>query len=473
MRSILTVLFRRKATVLTLAALVLTATIAGTLLMPKQYESHLKILIKNERADPIVSPDPSQRAELRGDVSEVAVNSEIELLTSTPILQKIAAECRLDARENQSGGPEMAIERAVRRLRSDLKITPVRKTSIIQVSYSSDNSARSAAVLRSLSDLYLDAHLKARGVAGTQDFFRTEADQYQQNLVQAESRLSDFRRSGNLTVIGEQKDLTLRSAVDLEKQLNDTSAAIADNASRIQRLRTEIESNQPRMVTQRRVVSNQYSVERLHTMLAELTNKRTDLLTKFRADDRLVTDLDQQIRDTNAALERATKLSGIEEASDVNPLRQTLETELARATVERDGLVARRTSLTAALGRQRARLSNLETATAQDNDLQRTVKEAEDNYLLYKRKQEEARIADSLDRSKIANVAIAEAPLESSLPAKPNVPLNFALGALLACFVSTGAAFALEYARIVFHGPADLESEMNLPVLATAPYSRG
>src|SRR2546427_4639833 len=39
----------------------------------------------------------------------------------------------------------------------------------------------------------------------------------------------------------------------------------------------------------------------------------------------------------------------------------------------------------------------------------RNVKAAEDNYLLYLRKQEEARISDALDRRQIVNVSIAQA----------------------------------------------------------------
>jgi len=48
--------------------------------------------------------------------------------------------------------------------------------------------------------------------------------------------------------------------------------------------------------------------------------------------------------------------------------------------------------------------------------LQRDKKEAEDNYQLYAKKREEARIADELDRQKITNVSIAEAATVPQLP---------------------------------------------------------
>jgi hypothetical protein len=64
---------------------------------------------------------------------------------------------------------------------------------------------------------------------------------------------------------------------------------------------------------------------------------------------------------------------------------------------------------------------------------------------LYARKTEEARIAESLDRQKISNVAIADTPLEPHVASKPNVRLNLALGVFLAGLLSVGTAFSAEY----------------------------
>ena len=47
---------------------VVAAVVAGTFLLPKQYESRMKILVKNERADPIVSATPSGN-DYRGEVA--------------------------------------------------------------------------------------------------------------------------------------------------------------------------------------------------------------------------------------------------------------------------------------------------------------------------------------------------------------------------------------------------------------------
>src|SRR6202012_5243513 len=109
---------------------------------------------------------------------------------------------------------------------------------------------------------------------------------------------------------------------------------------------------------------------------------------------------------------------------------------LAKEEAAYAGLEARRQELSRQAEGYRAQLYKLAESTTEYDDLIRSEKEAEENYLLYARKTEEARIAESLDQEKIANVAIAESPTEPHLPSKPNVPLNLGLGVLLAGFLS-------------------------------------
>jgi uncharacterized protein involved in exopolysaccharide biosynthesis len=132
------------------------------------------------------------------------------------------------------------------------------------------------------------------------------------------------------------------------------------------------------------------------------------------------------------------------------------------------GLQSRRDELKRQTATYRGKLASLAGITTTFDDLMRTQKEAEENYLLYSKKTEEARIAESLDTQKIANVAIAEAPVEPRQPSKPNVPMNIALGFFMACVLSFGLAFTVEYFRTSVEQPQELEDLTGLPVLATS-----
>src|SRR5207244_741730 len=77
-----------------------------------------------------------------------------------------------------------------------------------------------------------------------------------------------------------------------------SEAAGDETPNRINLVEQQITVLPKRVVTQSRSLPNQYSAERLNTMLGEMQNRRTQLLTKFRPDDRLVLELDEQIRTT-------------------------------------------------------------------------------------------------------------------------------------------------------------------------------
>ena len=103
------------------------------------------------------------------------------------------------------------------------------------------------------------------------------------------------------------------------------------------------------------------------------------------------------------------------------------------------------------------------------DDLKREVKQAEDNYQLYAKKREEARIADELDRQKITNVSIAEVATASQIPTSPNRPVNLMLGIVLAAFLSLGSVFSAEMLSDAVYTPRELEGLTGAPVLATVP----
>ena len=425
------------------------AVVAVTLSLPKRYESTMKVLVKKERADLLVTPGHTSEMTPAPDVTEADLNSEVELLRSGDILRPVVLQCGLEKREIngvQAAGPSSpeAEEKALRKLQKELQVSPVRKSNVIQISYLDRDPATAASVLRELSTRYLDAHLSLHGAPGSYDFFRDQSARHQKELNDAENALESYSKKNGLFVIDEQKDLLLRQITEAQTNLDSLQAQIRGDNDRIVQVRQSLKSISPRIVTQSKVLPNQTSVERLHTMLAELRNKRTDALTKFRPDDRMVVDLDQQIADTQTALDRASKISAVEQATDVNPLTQELESDLAKADADRATARAKAESLQISLSGYRSKLAGITGSTNDYDALNRKVTEAKQTYLLYKQKEEEARIAGLLDSQKIANVAIAETPREAVLPTSPNVKMDILMGGVFAVFLSVMAGWTVQ-----------------------------
>ncbi len=469
-------LFRRKGLVLLTFLTVIAGTVVVTLFLPDKYESRMKILVKNQRVDVAITPANAQSPSVMADaeVTENQINSEIELLTSKDLLTQVVKECGLASAKpgwlSRTPPTEtVRIERAVNQLSKDLAISPVRKANIIAISYASNSPELSAKVLNRLGELYLEKHLKLHHPEGATDFFQTQADEYESQLKQAEQRFTEFQQSNNLVVLHQQKELTLQKTAEAKASLLASEAAVNEATQKIKRVEQQLASMPERVLTQSRSLPNQYSAERLNTMMVELQTRRAQLLTKFNPEDRLVREVDEQIRITREALDKAERKSAVEEATGLNPLRQALETELARARLEQSAAMARRATLTGQLQQYQGALDQLEANTARHNDLQRQVKEAEENYQLYARKREESRIADELDRQKITNVSIAEAPTPAQLPTSPNRPLNLVLGVVLAGFLCIGSVLSAELLDDTVYSARQLEALTGSPVLATVP----
>ena len=472
-RIVVTAAFRhRRLIVITLMTTVLIV-LAGILLIPARYESRLKILVKNARANVLVTPQSTNGAAYSGEVSETQINTEIELLRSRDLLEQVIKDCDLASSTLQTGGTASErYEKAARQLEKDLKIVPIKKSNVIEVTYFAKSPELPAAVLKRLADLYLDKHLRLHHTPGTYDFFTVQSKQYEGELHNAEARLSDFQQKTGLISVDQQKEIYLRKYADAKSRLHDSEAALSGARGHIARIQEQLAKTNKRVITQSRTLPNQYSVERMNTMLVELQNRRTQLLTKFQPNDRLVKEVEEQIDNTRGALKKAIGSTSIEESTDLNPLRQSLESELTKARLEEAGASASRDSLAVQVAEYGGFLSNLESGVNVYDDLKRQIKSAEGNYQLYAKKQEEARIADELDRQKITNVSIAEAPTALPSPARLSRGFALALGLFLAMLLSAGLAVTSEFFREDIQTAGELEKACGGAVLATVPFLR-
>jgi uncharacterized protein involved in exopolysaccharide biosynthesis len=245
--------------------------------------------------------------------------------------------------------------------------------------------------------------------------------------------------------IENQKDLLLRRSSELQAQVTEANAVISEVTARIDQLKDATASMTPTVLAQTRSIPNQYSVERLTTMLTEMKNRRTQLLAKFQPSDRAIIEIQQEIADTVATLEAVRRDPTSEETTALNPLRESLIADLSKARVQLNGLRARRENLAREDTGLWNQTAHLERSTPEYDSLNRRFKAVEGNYQLYQTKSEEARIAEALDQEKITNVSVAQVPVVPAVPSSSSRALLLLVGLCLAGFVSVGTAVAAEF----------------------------
>jgi polysaccharide biosynthesis transport protein len=463
-RDLADALFRRKW-FLAISTFLLAAFVgAAWFYTAGTYEAQMVLLVRNNRAEVVVTPGQASGAVPQAGLTEGQIATEVQILMSRNSLRQVVRRAGLVAAAN--GGAEAA-ERTALALEKQIKVAPNVKAGLIVVRYSHKSPEQAARVLRELLALYTDRHIQVHKGGGT-DFFERQSAQQAERLREAQQKLAEFQKSERIFLLNEQKDINLRKAMELEAAHRESQLAFREGRERVAALEQMVRSLTPRITTQVRNIPNQALAEKLQTMLAELGNRRTDLLAKFRSDDRLVQQIDQQIAGTRATLEQALKATATEQATDVNPLRQSLDGDLARARMNQQVLKARIATLGAQIGDYKKELAALEESTAAYNELLREVRTLEENHLLYARKWEESRIADALDSSKIANVTVVEAPEAPTAPLQRSLLLPF--GAFLLGFgllVCVALLSGLHGQRL--YTPRAIFLASGIEVLATVP----
>lgn len=439
--------------------------------MPDQYQSQVKILVKNARVNPMVSLDQQTQGVLYVDeVSEARINTEIELLTSTDVLRQVVARCHLGDLFNKSiHNPEARDNIALRQLQKDLVVSAVRKSDIIEVTYQSPDPRRSAAVVRTLSGLYLDAHLKLHGSPGSSGFFQQIANSYSNKLASAEAELAEFRQVHHIVALPEEKSLALEQTTDLEKSLAASSAAMRRDGEAANHLHTVVGTTPAMIETERRALPNQNSAEQLALLLLTLRNKRAEAVRKYMPDDRIVTELDAQIDQTEAALKVAQDGKAQEVTTGSNPTLLSAQEQYIRTSSNFDGNLAQTRQLAQDLKVNRARLVALDTATVPYEGLERRTKQLEDLTEFYKKKSEEAQVNDELDTQRISNVTIAEQPFQAEVPSSPKRGLILSLGFLWSLMIAIATAVVIDLFDERVSSPYELEQATGLPILAFLP----
>ena len=300
LRDIVAGLFNRKWLIILTLVTSVVATGVFAWRTPEKYESRMKFYIKNVRVEtPVTTGKDEQVVAEGGEVSESVITSEMELIKSRDLLMEVVKQTNLARpKDTEKGVTDSDIESAVYKLEKELILAPLKKANFIEVSYSSTSPQIAALVLNKLGELYLDKHLKLHRPPGTSDFFKTQANQYQDDLKSAENKISNFEQQKDAVDIDRQKELILTKLTDVSGKLKDLNGKIAQDDKRISALDTQLAGMDRRVVTQSKVLPNQYSVERLNTMLVELKNRRIQMLAKFRPEDRAVREVDDQIHES-------------------------------------------------------------------------------------------------------------------------------------------------------------------------------
>jgi uncharacterized protein involved in exopolysaccharide biosynthesis len=479
MKDILGIGFRHKQKMIVCFCAIVVGAILVSIIMPPTYKAHTKLLLKRERVDPVISPGQEAPVMMQNEISEEELNSEVELLESDDVLRQVVVNCGLQNRRPsiwqrlglQKSDPQEDIAKATTQLRAELQVSAIAKTNLISLSYSSDDPKKAANVLKNIDEIYITSNAEVHRPHGQYKFFEQEAERYQSELKDAEQQLKQFAAESGGVAPQIARDNTLAKLSEFTGSLEQTRAEMAATEQKIQTLEKQSDQLPSRITTQLREADDASVLQGLKGTLMTLELKRTELLTKYQPTYPLVLEVEKEIADTRQSIDNESTKPVKEQTTDSNPSYQYVSTELLKAKADFSAEQARAAATQTIVAMYRQQAEELEQKGIIHQDLVRAQKASEDNFLLYQKKREEARLSDALDARRILNVVVVEQAFVPVLPASsPWAIIGF--GLIIAMLASVGVALGADYLDPSLRTPSEVVNELNVALLAAVPYQR-
>jgi uncharacterized protein involved in exopolysaccharide biosynthesis len=291
-------------------------------------------------------------------------------------------------------------------------------------------------------------------------------------LQASAAALRQFEAAHGLVAPQKQRELALQQVADYETQLNTIRACAREASEQIDFLERQLAAEPERIRSQTRNVYNSLLGALKHELDSLRVRYKASLLAAPESPGRQNPEgrsMRARIAQLEETIHHETSAPSQEISANINRSMIALSAELSRLRSKLIGYRAQEREVAAAIGQLKIRLQEIEHSNLTYEALQSQWQLNQNNYLLYAKKREEARISQALDHEKIANVSIIDPASVPLLPVRPNRKLNLAMGGFLALFVSFGLILGLSHFDRSIRTSRDIERQLNVPVIVTIP----
>lgn len=471
------VLFRHKWLVLSSFGVGILAAVVLFFLDSPKYRSDARLLIRYVRdtktENPMGNDSQVKSPDSRG---ENILNSEIEILTSRDLAEKVAAlvgpERILKGAFESSNTTAAAIY-----ISKNLIVDVPKRTDVIRLSFSHPDPAVAREVMQRLVAAYLEKSHEIHVEAGILDeSLQQQTDQWRTRLTSTEEELFKAKTNAGIIniedsqkVIGEQMSKTRMELYAAEAELAEKQALLKE----IDKI-TKTGAGGSTNTTDRSSVDNINLYKSISGQLEVLRKKEIDLLAQYTEENPLVKSVREQIateekrRQKMEAENPSLAMSGI---ASPDSRQQSLDpmTESSRVAA----LKSRIDILKGQLDKLRMDAAGVDLAGSIIRQLQRKKELEETNYRYYSMQWEQYRLTKEMGPGKVSNISTVQEPSIAVLdPGKLIKYIAIVLAGGL--FGGIGLAFLLElFIDQTLKRAKDVEEKLKIPLSIAIPQLNG
>ena len=454
------ILSRHKRTVAVFALIGLAFALLISLPQKPVYRAQVAIEIQDPNEN-FLSRGFSNTTQTGSDAAETFFQTQMRLLRSESLLERVAARLKLD-----KGGLEPAAkpalwkslihwpntsvippqEKMLRELSQNLTVRVSGQTRVVEVLYESPNPALAADFANTLVSEFIDQSQDMRWKSAQRagEWLTRQLAEMKVKLEKAEAQLQDKAKASGMAFEPGKDSIDDTRLRQLEDELSKTQVEKLTKQSKLEMARIVGPDSLPEVMDDLTIRDYTIKLTDLRRQLAELNSNL--MPAHYR-----VQEVEQQIDAMKSALDKAR--------SNV----------LARIRNEYDAAARHEALLQAACAAQTKLVAHQSTNAVEYNMLKHEVDTSRQLYELLLQRVKEAGVASAMRASNVLVVDPARKPV---FPYKPNFFMNSVIGLGGGLFLGIGFVFFREQANESFRDRGELSLQLNVPELGAIPEVR-
>ncbi|WP_166840605.1 XrtA system polysaccharide chain length determinant [Rheinheimera pleomorphica] len=440
--------------------------------MPPTFEANAKLYVETST---VLQPL------LQGLALRTNSDDEIKLMARTllsrPNLEKIARATDLDIRAKD----DKAFEALIDQLQSQIKIAASGRENIYVISYSNPQPQLALKVVQETLNNFVEGRLgSSRADSQTAERFLNEqiAD-YERRLMEAEIRLSDFKKNRLSLLPGNETDYYSQISNE-KKRLEEARLVLRELETRLSSARSQLEGEEPVFGVMPFAGSAGRQPTQFDDRISSLQSKLDDLLiryTEFHPDvletKRLLAQLEQQRDEELASLAQFSSENPRQDLGlNQNAVYQELRISVSRLETEVASTKVRVKAYEDSVAMLESKLNLIPEIEAEFTGLNRDYDITKSKYeaLLARRESAElSRRADASEQDVQFNVI--EPPRVPLTPSGPNRGLFYSLVLVVGIGAGVFMAFLRSLISPVLTRASQLQSITDLPVFGVVSHT--
>jgi len=447
--------------------------------MPDRFEARTRVYVDTES---LLKPLLQGIAVNRDVMSQVAMMQTVML--SRPNLEKVAQKTDLfldaDSRREQESVIDSLEERIVLEGSSAVGTAARRRTPVanqFMVSFEDADPKTAHRVVQSLLDTFMEDSLgMKRSDAGVAErFLRQQLSDYERKLLEAETRLAEFKKSNVGLMPGTSGDYYARLDQSMA-QLDGLRTRYRQVSERRSELARQLEGEEPTFgltsmgssPIDSQIASYQARIDQL---LLQYTDKHPEIVALRDTIARLEEEKRNGAKVSATVAPPAAGTSGedmLKRSLDMNPVYQSMKISLSQADAELAEVRGQIGAQEQAIGNLRSRMDAIPQVEAELSRLNRDYEVNKAQYDQLLQRLEAARISQQADQNtEDVKFRVIEPPTVPMTPSGPQRILLSTLVLFASLAAGIGFALLLQQVRPVFSTKDTLRQVTGLPVLGS------